>query len=175
MTHTTETKRIPAVSAETNAEAGTLRLDFANGEAITLHISELSRAIIDQAILHGLKQKLVDAAAISRNPDTGRSATVADKFAAVYAVYQRLVAGEWNAARGEGGTGSGGLLFRALCAVYADKDPAMLREWLAGKSRAEQAALRKNAKVAAAIAEIQAASSTADADELLGELDELGD
>lgn len=174
---TNETKRQPAVAATIDQDV--LQLAFANGEVITLAVSELSSEIRHAALMHGLKQKLVDAAAISRNPDTGRSATADDKYEAVLAVYNRLVSGHWNAGRSAGTGGSGGLLFRALCRMYGDaKSPEQIRGFLAGKSKAAQAALRGNARVAAIIDEIKAedaangmGADAAASDDLLAELE----
>lgn len=178
--NTNETKRIPAVSVEMvkNDEGGIggLGLRFANGRTLALAASMLSDDILSYAIWHGLKQKLVDAAAISRNPETGRAASVDDKFEAVKAVYDRLLAGQWNAPReGAGAGASGGLLFRALCRMYAGKkDEDAIREFLDVKTDAEKTALRKNPKVAAIIDEIRVESGKAasiDTDELLDELE----
>ena len=182
-TNTNETKRVPALSVEMivysadnpQAALNGVEITFADGHRKTLLVEDLSQEILTHALLHGLKQKLVDAAAISRNPDTGKSATVADKRAAVEAVLARLAAGAWNAARGEGGTGAGGLLFRALVRLYDGKKTVEdIREFLAGKDKKEQAALRKNPRVAAIIVEIQAeqADSDIDTDDLLGELED---
>lgn len=170
MTTKIETKRTPAIAVTINNDA--LHLVFANGEELRINASELSNEIRDMAIMHGLKQKLVDAAAISRNPDTGRSASIHDKFEAVRAVFNRLLAGQWNATRGEG-TGSGGLLFRALCKMYEGKrDADWIREYLDGKSKAEQAALRANPKVAAVIEELRTSNVDTEAsDSLLDELE----
>ena len=153
----------------------TLVLKFANGEVLELNANELSPEIRRMALLHGLKQKLVDAAAISRNPETGRPASPDDKFQAVKAVYDRLLAGQWNATR-EGGGGNGGLLFQALCRMYEGrKTPEEIRAFLDGKTDAEKAALRKNPRVAAIIDEIRAEqgkTANVDVDELLGELED---
>ena len=153
----------------------TLVLKFVNGEVLELNANELSPEIRRMALLHGLKQKLVDAAAISRNPETGRPASPDDKFQAVKAVYDRLLAGQWNATR-EGGSGNGGLLFQALCRMYEGrKTPEEIRAFLDTKTDAEKAALRKNPRVAQIIEEIRAEQGKAagiDTDELLGELDE---
>ena len=155
-----------------------MTLAFANGETIRVNRADLSEEILRHAVMHGLKQKLVDAAAISRNPDTGRSATVADKFAAVREVYERLLAGKWNKGRGEGsGAGAGGLLFRALCRLYSRKTPEQIRTFLAGRGRDEQAALRKNPRVSAIIEEIKAemeksAPTDGDGEDQLAELDD---
>lgn len=156
---------------------GSLRIDVVGFTPLMVQIRDLSDAMLEQAVLHGLKQKIVDAAALSRNPDTGRSATAADKYNAMREVLDRVIAGEWNKTRGDGtGTGSGGLLFAALCRLYTVKTPEDIRAFLDGKTTAEQAALRKNPKVAAVIETIKAerakdAPDDADTDDMLAELD----
>lgn len=141
--------------------------------SIHIDISELSADLVRYAALHGLKQKIGDAAAISRNPETGRAASPEDKFAAMREVADRLLAGQWNKVR-EGGTG-GGLLLAALVRMYAGKkDRDTLVAFLAEKSEAEKTALRKNPRVAAIIETIRAETGKAagiDTDELLGELE----
>lgn len=160
-------------------DGNVLIIEFGNGERIEVRPSVLSPDIREQAMFHGLKQKLVDAAAISRDTETGRSATVEDKFRAVFAVYNRLLAGQWNAVRGEGsGTGSGGLLFAALMRLYPAKGADALREYLGGLTPGQQAALRKNPRVAPVIEEIKAErAADGDGDEpgadLLAGLDDL--
>lgn len=158
MNATNDTKRIPAIAAEIN---GT-RLVFTgdNGRELTVSVDQLADDIRVQAMMHGLKQKIGDAAAISRNPDTGRSATTDDKFDAMSEVLGRLLAGSWNKTReaGEGG-GAGGLLFKALCKIKADKTPAEVRAYLEARTKEEQAALRKVPAIAAAIEEIKAANA----------------
>lgn len=155
---------------ETRVDGATLFLTFANGEELRLNPNELSADIATAACLHGLKQKLCDAAAMSRNPETGKPATVEEKYAAVRAVYDRLLRGEWNAAKGEG-AGSGGLLFRALCRLSPHKPADEIRAWLAGKSDTEKKALRENARVRAVIDEIRPKTdSGVDSDALLADL-----
>lgn len=175
MAQSNETKRTPVIETLTHMERNVLELICINGESIIVNPQELSADVLRMAILHGLKQKLIDAAAISRNPDTGKSATPDDKWAAVMVVYERLLRGEWNAVRGEGTGAGNGLLFRALVRMYPAKTQEQLRAYLDGKTKAEQAALRANPKVAAVIEEIKAESAKAgnvDSDSLL---DELGD
>lgn len=127
-----------------------LRLVFANGELLSMGHGTFSAEMQMECLYHGLKQKLVDAAAISRNTDTGQSATVADKFEAVKEVYDRLLAGEWNKRRGDG-EGSGSLLLRALLVLKPEKTREQLETYLSGLTKAQQAALRANPKVAAVI------------------------
>lgn len=174
-----DTKRNAAISATivTNENDGrpcALLLKFANGQELALTASQLTNNVMEYAIFHGLKQKLVDAAAISRNPETGRAATVEDKYQAVKVVYDRLLSGQWNATR-EGGGNSGGLLAQALTRMYAGRKTAEdIRAFLAEKTEAEKTALRKNPRVAAIIEEIRAEQGKAaniDTDGLLDELE----
>jgi hypothetical protein len=170
---TNETKRVAAIEATIGrtpeGQAGSLALTFANGKKLILAANQLSDDIMAEALIHGLKQKLVDAAAISRNPTTGKSATVDDKYQAVKEVYDRLLSGAWNAERGEG---QGTLLVQALCRMHG-KDATVVREWLGKKSEDEVKALRVNPKVAAIIAQIQAERAKVeniDSDAMLNEL-----
>lgn len=160
---TNETKRAPAVSAEVMIDpsrggpAGVI-FTFGNGEQFQLRIDQLSTENQLMAACHGIKQKIIDAAAISVNPDTGRSASVEDKFQAAYEVYARLASGgTWNKVRGTGEGAESGLLLAALVRLYdGRKTRAELVEYLEGKSKAEQAALRANSRIAPIIATIKA-------------------
>jgi hypothetical protein len=174
MTNANETKRQPIITTEIR-EPGALVLRFPTlGKMLTLDPADLHPSIIEAATLHGLKQKLVDAAAISRNPETGKSATAQDKFDAVFEVYQRITDPTnptWNAIR-EGVSGSTLLLLALI--RHTGKDKATLTEWLGKKNDAEKAALKRNPKIAQHIAEIQAERAKADGidtDELLGEIE----
>ena len=169
----------PVISTTIADNFGSLTLSCVNGEAVTLHVSQLTPEIGAAALLHGLKQKLVDAAAISRNPDTGKPATPDDKWAAVMEVFERITSagGTWNKTREGGSGGSGGLLFRALVRLYPAKTQDQLREYLDGKTDKDKAALRANPKVAAVIEQIKAENAKAsgagvDSDELLDELND---
>lgn len=168
-----DTKRNATISATINGN--TLALTFANGETLTMREDALNSDVQQYAMMHGLKQKLVDAAAISRNTETGRPASVEDKYQAVKVVFDRLLAGQWNATR-EGGGNAGGLLFQALVRMYAGrKTPEELKAFLADKTDAEKTALRKNPRVAQIIEDIRAEQGKAaniDTDELLGELED---
>lgn len=174
----TTNPRIPAIAARIECDPARhpdtdrLLLTFADGREVVISPADhLTSSIIRYATLHGLKQKLVDAAAISRDPETGRTASPADKIAAVQEVLDRLLAGEWNKRR-EGGA-TGGLLLRALMRMQPAKTREQLIEWLGTKSDAEKAALRRNPKVAAVIEEIRAEDGddgATDSDAMLDEI-----
>lgn len=132
-----------------------LRMAFADGRTIYLSDGELGRLLTTFA-WHGAKQKLIDAAAISRSKETGKSATIADKFDAVNEVYQRLLIGQWNKPRESGDGAANGLLLSAMCRMYAGvMDAKALAEWLDAKSADEKAALRINPEIAAIMATIR--------------------
>lgn len=161
------------MTIETIITTSSIEFVSTNGRGLTLQLTDLSQAMLDHAIMHGLKAKIGDAGAISRNPDTGKSATDDDKLNAMEIVMNRLLAGDWNKTRGEGGTGSGGLLFRALCLVFTNKTPEAIREFLGKKSPEEKSVLRKVPAIAGHILTLQAAALKTDGidgDSLLAEL-----
>lgn len=141
-----EIKNIPTISTSINGQ--TLVMTFANGDTLEINAATLSKDIQNQAMMHGLKQKCIDAAAISRNTETGKSATVADKFAAVHDVVTRLKDGQWNKVREAGAGNEGGLLIRALCELYPRQTRESLMEFLSKKTPAEKNALRAHPEVA---------------------------
>lgn len=151
-----------------------LTLEFANGNTLEMDTRKLAPSVISHALAHGLKQKLVDAAAISRDPANGRAADINVKYHAVNEVFQRLMTGDWNKRR-EGGGNTGGLLFRALCEMYEGrKTPEQIKQFLTDKSDKDKAALRKNPKVAEIIERLRAEAAKDDGsepDDLLAELE----
>lgn len=164
----TTNKTTPAIAA--NIQGERLILTFSNGDELTLDATQLSAEMRAAAMMHGLKQKLVDAAAISRDPSNGRAASIELKHASVKEVLERLLAGEWNKRR-EGGGNSGGLLFRALCVMYdGRKTVEDIKAYLEKLSDKEKAALRKNPKVAQVIDQLRTDAGESGED-LLAELE----
>lgn len=171
---TTATEQTRDIVATIDVASWMLTIRAINGVEIRVNATELTEDIRSRALLHGLKQKIVDAAAISRDPDTGKSATIRVKVAAMQAVADRLHAGFWNAVR-EGAGPRVGILVQALCRLYPAKAAAEIREWLDKKTKEETAALRANPQVAAEINTIRAElaeKSGVDADGLLNELED---
>lgn len=162
--------KVPTIAAGIAGQM--LTISFSNGDVIELNAAMLSEDIRQQAMMHGLKQKLVDAAAIARDTETGRSATLADKIAAIKEVADRLTTeGMWNKVR-DGGAGTGNNLLQKALMELTGKTREAIEAWLEPKSKEEKAALRKNEKVAAIIVRMQVASadSSIDTDAMLADI-----
>jgi len=152
MTTTATKKDIEA----TVTDGGTLTLEFRHGETLTLRPEALTPEIQRAAMLHGLKQKLVDAAAIARDTATGRAATIQTKFDAVKEIFDRIT-GEnpsWNKPRAGGAGGQGGLLARAI-ARYKNVALEQAKAYLDRLTDAQKQALRVDHRIAAVINELR--------------------
>lgn len=154
-----------------------MRLMYADGVETDLYLSDLPAAIQVTCMWHGAKQKLVDAAAISRDPATGRAASIEFKRECVNEVGARMRAGQWFKIRGDGtSAGSGGLLYRAVCRFYeGKKTPDECRAWLDAMDDAAQQALRRNPRIAAIIEAIRPAPKTDGAFDADAALDSFGE
>ena len=171
----TEQKKDIEAAVEEN---GTLVLAFRHGEVLRLHPESLTPEIQRMALLHGLKQKLVDAAAISRDTATGRAATIVTKFNAVREIFDRITgaggeAPSWNKPRAGGAGGQGGLLARAI-ARYKNVPVEAVKAHLDRLTDAQKQALRVDPRIATIINELRLESAKPagiDTDALLGGLD----
>lgn len=104
---------------------------FRDGKSIEIDVAKLSDENRATGLLHGISQKVADAAAMSVDPETGKPATVEAKRAAMQKVIDALMSGRWTVER-EGG--EGGMLLEALVQYYAAEKPK------AGKTRESIAA-----------------------------------
>lgn len=114
------------------------------------------------AYWHGIKQKVADGAALSRNPATGASASDADKIARMRAVATAIMAGQWRqiaAAPGE----DRALLGRAMARAYPNRDSAEVAEFVAAQNAQQIAALLASSRLATHVAAIR--------DEMAGGID----
>ena len=165
----------------TVGDDGTLILEFRHGETLRIHPESLNPEIQRAALLHGLKQKLVDAAAISRDTATGRAATIVTKYEAVKEIFDRITgtggeAPSWNKPRAGGTGGWGGLLARAI-ARFKNVEVAAAKAYLDRLTDAQKQALRVEPRIATIINELRRESAKPagiDTDALLGGLDDLG-
>lgn len=173
-TATTPTPAAQKAGITTDITGDILTITTSDGDTLTTDVTELPKNIQLQLMLHGAKQKIVDAAAIPRDVITGASATLGEKFAAMSEVQQRLQDGEWNKTReaGAGGGANDGLLFRALL-EYGSKNALEVRAYLDAKSKEQKKALTLMEPIAVIIARLRAtaqATSGIDGAALLSEL-----
>lgn len=168
MTVVNATKVLPAVSCECDSENLTVSVSFADGTKVVVDATRLNDDIRNYAVLHGIKQKLIDAAALPRDTVTGRSATIGDKVSAVREVFERItsVDGTWNKIRasGEGAVQTGGLFVRALMQLGGKTRDEIVAQ-LETLTKEQRSALRANKRVVDAMSSLR--ETSADSDELL--------
>ena len=122
---------------------------------LVMDADRLTADLFTYAALHGLAQKIGDAAALERDKETGRSATPQQKYDAMQAVIEHLTAGgEWNRKAEGDGSGGLGLLVSALMRVTGQGREA-LEAAVAGWTPKQQAAMRADPAVAPVIAAIK--------------------
>lgn len=95
-----------------DVEAGTFTLAFTDGQTITAGLDSLKPEVVRQAALHGLLQKIGDAAA-------GHGDDPEKAFEACMAVKERLDLGDWKkpAEKGEGARPT--MVFEAIIRAFA--------------------------------------------------------
>lgn len=163
---------IKVITSERIETAG-IRLTFSNGKVLEfVDCRELGEDVVLNALTWGIREKLTNAAALERNTETGRAATVEEKFSAVERVHEMLGRGLWT--EREAGGGQGSLLLRALMQAHPAKTKEVLVTWLEGKTKAQQNALMLAEPYAGIIAAIRAkAAASIDAGDMLDELESL--
>jgi hypothetical protein len=132
--------------------------------SIEVTIPQLSDDIQRQLALHGLAQKLVDAAARLRNPDTGAPAPWDEKHRMVRRVADALLAGDWTL-RPEKIGADAITADRVQAVADARKlDTETVRAWLNDISAAQRTLVFAHPSVMVALAAIRAARATTDED-----------
>ena len=121
------------MNKETDAEAGVVKLTFTEGgEVILVKLADLQQDVLKRAALHGLSQKIGDAAAGKKGDEA---------YEACMTVVERIQAGDW-AKPSEGGEGARPsmvveAIMRALTAAGKSPDKAKVEEKYAGKDSEE--------------------------------------
>lgn len=134
----------------------TIRFHVKGAGFVDMRLDAVSESNKDRAMIHGFIQRISDAAAIGRDPETGKAADPATKLEAMSRLVAHYETGttEWSRVQAAGPRG--GLLFEALCRMYPDKAADAIRTYLDGLSDKQQAALREDDEVAPVIAAIKA-------------------
>lgn len=168
------------IKSEIDLENGSVVFEVF-GQRHVLQMNNLSPEVAQYAAYHGMKQKISDAAALSRNVETGASATPAEKARVIGEMVRHFnEGGSWStrASTGES-TGGGSIVLRALAAIQGVGVEEMgeridrLAERKGTTRRALLMKLAKQPDVAAKVQELRPApKGTPDADSLLDELGE---
>jgi hypothetical protein len=142
----------------------------------TLTLARVHADVMRRAAIHGLKQRVSDAAAQSRDPKTGASASAHDKLAAMAAIVDHYNSGssEWRLKGGDRIGTDEVLLARALAEVYPDRDVAKLRAYVGGLTKPERTKLLMTGAIKVAADRLRTAdveTMEIDTDALLAKLD----
>lgn len=130
---------------------------------------------------HGWEQRLRDAAAKPRDQKTGKSATPAEKFAAVRKLAEHYLAGakEWNlrsgAAAGTGRESDDKQMLKAALAIYLprigkERTPVQIHESVEAMDKGKVSALLAQSEIAGIVLQLReekALEQEVDAEELL--------
>lgn len=139
------------VSRAPTSEAHAISITLAGASELVFDTSTLSKEVLHQAMLHGLKQKLVDSVA-------GKSG--AEARDALKATADMLREGSWTRAREAGTGGSVTLLVEAMMKVFGKTQD----ECITVTDQHDTKELAKIPAVAAAILTIKAERAKAKAD-----------
>lgn len=142
--------RIPEIATTIAPDASTLTLtpNMPGVAPLTIAIADVGAAVRAYATAHGLKQRLIDAAALGQfhanGPKKGQRVTMADKWQAVTDLWSFMSTNDrWHRVNvgGEGGDNDG-LLIAAIMRVYPTIDREKAEALIASWDRATQAAMR---------------------------------
>jgi hypothetical protein len=169
------TKRGSVFKTTTDATTGVVEFQWLSGnKSMSVNVNMLAAPIAVEAMMHGLKQKITDAAATPAG-----MYSEAERWEFMAEVLNRISGDSpsWNApSAGGGGGSSGSLLLRAICRWKSATETAEVekyREWLAAKSAAEKTALEQHPAIKPhldALRAERAKSTEVDSDALLAEL-----
>jgi len=122
-----ETKRKSnSVVTVQQTDSGQLVIAVLGVGSITFDPTKVAAPNRAYAELHGWKQRLSDAGAMSRDPETGRPATAQDKYDAIFALAEHYQSGAVEWSRVGGGGGGKSITIEAIARVkdvdYADAE-----------------------------------------------------
>lgn len=168
-----KTKSNSVVTTLVNEDIGEIVFNVRDAGTLTLHVERLSNENRGYAEIHGLIQRVSDGAALSRNRQTGKPASPADKLAAMQEIVTHLESGskEWRLAGTARGLGDYSILVQALVA-HTGKSQDAIRAYLEKKTTSEQRTILNSEKILPIANRIRAeAAKNVDTDELLADFD----
>jgi len=177
-----ETKKARVIT--TRIEGSLVTFEVRDAGNVTLDLSRLSDEVRDRAMVHGMIQRVSDAAAMSRNDETGKPASPEDKLGAMARLVDHYNSGThlWAMIReGGGGGNEGGLLGQVLMRAYkakpgetSDQHRERILAYVKKRTAKERAALLAEPRLAQIAADIRAEQGKGiDTSEMLDELNDL--
>lgn len=173
----TKAKSNSVITTEISSDLMHITFKVKDAGELTLSLSKLNSAILDRARVHGLIQRISDAAAISRTAENGYHVSPQAKLDAMRALVEHYESGtsEWNRKRAEGaGAGySNGLLAQVLKMAYPEKSAERIAEYIKGLKASERVALLASETLKDYVEAVRAEAAKAikvDADALLSGL-----
>lgn len=173
-----KTERKSIIAHEWDLAAGVITFTVAGAGQCQLNVGEIvgleaygSLTDVGKAmVLHGGTQKVSDKAALSRNPDTGRSATPQDKLEAMAGLCDHLNnGGEWTMRATSKKRLDRAALFESLAEITGRSAVEISQKFAAREDEVLRTFLER-ADIAAAYAK-RTARDSGKADELLAELE----
>lgn len=147
----------------------TIKNELEDGELV-LDLARLHGDISAKALVHGMVQRVADAAAIPRDTKTGKSASPQEKLEAMAELvnHYNSGSGDWRI----GGKREGrSFLLLALCEFRADKTREELQEWLKALTDNQKKALENDPRIKPKIDTMRAqGTEQVDTEELLAGL-----
>lgn len=151
------------ITVQSNEDYTVLTFTVKDAGAVSLDMRKLSDKVRNYAAVHGMKQRISDAAALSRDQKTGLAATPAEKLAEMTALVQWYESGteDWRRAGTGGGRQSEETklrvrLINALTRFQPDKDEAKLRDFAMKLSVKEVQAMLASAQLQPILAAMDA-------------------
>jgi len=169
---TAKPKSNSVVTTKWDTEKRTLTFTVLKVGELTLELGKVHQSNLDYAAIHGLKQRVSDAAAIPFDAKAKRYATPQEKYDAMKALVDHYNSGaaEWSLKRAERVGTDELMLTQALSELYPMQTADAVRAKVAGMTRAERTALSDHPKVKPVIERLRAAAlatSGVDAEKLL--------
>jgi len=171
----TKTRENSIVTTSISDDLQEVTANVKGAGSVTIHMWKLRTDVREYAACHGIKQKIGDAAAQSRDPLTGKSASPAQKLAAIQKVVDRLEnGGNWNGVSGGSGSADITMLIKALTELYPNIDVAVLTAKVTGMTAEQRAAALVDERVAEIVRRLTAERVRhVDTDQLFMDLDTL--
>jgi hypothetical protein len=163
------------VSTTVDATASQIKFDVVGAGSVVLRLGMLSDTIRQAAVLHGMKQRVSDAAAISRDPLTGKSASPSDKLAAMRELVEHYETGTTDWKRAGGGPGLSAdamMLINCLRELYPSKSDGDIAALVGAMTAIQRKAMLIDERVAPIVLRINSERAKGvNVDELFAGLD----